>query len=109
MHEPNDNLDQLLAQAPPPPAPPWFEQRLMARIRREEQERERPIWVRMWSVRTVSLAGAVCLLVAGSISIQTFRGPGPSESPALVQEEISEGLEAFVAYQEQSQTWSVEW
>ena len=104
MKEPNDNLNQLLAQAPPPQAPPWFEQRLMARLRREQEAR--PVFA--WSWRWTSLAAAGCLLVMGSAV--WWHGRAPQQTPvAQAREEIYQGLDAFAAYQEQSQSWNIEW
>jgi hypothetical protein len=108
MEERKDNLDQLLGQAPPPPAPPWFEQRLMARIRSEECEQARPYF--FWSWRFARLAGALALLLIGGFAWQAVQSPPTAASQAsLVQEEIYQGFDAFADYREQSQTWSVEW
>lgn len=102
MKEPNDNLDQLLAQAPPPPAPPWFEQRLMARLRREKETRPVFGWVWRWTS-----AIAVCaLVVAGSFAWRSTHTVKPA---AVAQDEIYQGLDAFAAYQEQSRSWNLEW
>ncbi len=108
MEEPKDNLDQLLGQAPPPPAPPWFEQRLLARIRSEETEKARPFFV--WSWRFAPLAGGLALLLVGTFAWQAMQSPPTAASQAsLVQEEIYQGFDAFADYREQSRTWSVEW
>ncbi|MDX6767351.1 MAG: hypothetical protein SFU85_11240 [Candidatus Methylacidiphilales bacterium] len=108
MKEPIDHLDQLLAQAPPPPAPPWFEQRLMARLRREEENR-RPFWARPGLLfRMPVLAGALAIALT---AIVTWRISQPAESTPnlMADDEIHQGLDAFVAYQEQSRSWNVEW
>jgi hypothetical protein len=108
MEEPRDNLDQLLGQAPPPGAPPWFEQRLMARIRSEESEKARPFFA--WSWRFTPLVGGVALLLVGAFAWQGVQSPSTTPTPdALVQEEIYQGFDAFADYREQSRTWSVEW
>jgi len=106
MKEPNDNLDQLLAQAPPPPAPPWFEQRLMARLRREREVEVRPVFGRVW--RWTSAIVVCSFVVAGSFAWRSTHTAKPA-TPAVAREEIYQGLDAFAAYQEQSQSWNLEW
>ena len=106
MKEPNDNLDQLLAQAPPPQAPPWFEQRLMARLRRERETEARPVFGRIW--RWTSAIAVCAFVMAGSFAWKSMHTTTPSVVP-VAQEEIYQGLDAFAAYQEQSQSWNIEW
>lgn len=106
MKEPNDNLDQLLAQAPPPPAPPWFEQRLMARLRREREVEARPVFGWVW--RWTSVAVVCSFVVAGSFAWHSTH-KGKTAKAAVAQEEIYQGLDAFVTYQEQSRSWNLEW
>jgi hypothetical protein len=106
MNEPNDNLDELMGRFPPPPAPPWFEQRLMARLRAEREAGPgtgwvgwlRPVWKPL-----IPLAGAV--LVAAGL----WLGPAQRADEArLSQDELNRALDAFVAYAEQDQSWNVD-
>jgi len=108
MNESPDPLDRLLDRAPAPPAPPWFEQRLMARLCREQA---RPWWQQAWArcsgpARVVLLpAGAAALLALGF----WLRTPTAPEPAPLAQDEFNQAFDAFVAYSEHARSWNLDW
>lgn len=108
MNEYPDPLDQLLSQAPPPPAPPWFEQRLMARLRREQS---RPWWQQTWA--RLGLPARVLLLPASAatlLAVGFWLRPTPApQTPPLAHEEFNQAFDAFLAYSEQARLWNLEW
>lgn len=108
MNEPNDNLDALLRQVPPQPAPSWFEQRLMARLRREEARAGLHAWMgRLWTGWKLAVPCAAVAFLAVGIFWVKLQGPAPGPAPGLTQEELNRTLDAFVAYTEQDQSWNL--
>lgn len=96
-------LDRILEAHPPPPAPDWFEARLMARIRSEKEEREstRIQWLALIRVAAVGVVAVFLLLAvfdySGTIS------PGGTE---VSQAELHEALDALASYQQEAEQWS---
>lgn len=110
MHhpEPHDPLDRLLAASPPPPAPPWFEQRLRARLHRESTT---PAWRRLWNRLTTPARLALPLATAAALAL-AFWLTTPTHDPApatLAQEDFNRAFDAFIAYTEQAQSWNLDW
>jgi hypothetical protein len=108
MNEPNDNLDALLAQSPPPPAPAWFEQRLRARLYRESAG---PAWKRWWHRLGVTGKAVVWTGCVAAFALGVWLSPTlePASGREWAQEDYFQAFDAFVSYSEQAQAWDVEW
>lgn len=109
MNESPDPLDRLMARTPPPPAPPWFEQRLMARVRAGAAL---PWWRRAW--RDLGLPGRVLVPAGAAAAIVLALGlwprtDAPPPASMLAQEDFNQAFDAFASYSEQARTWNVEW
>lgn len=113
MNPPNstDPLDRLLERSPLPPAPPWFEQRLRARMLREAETPASPLrWIKaLWSKpRTaITACGVLALLVSGLL-LHTHLSSPPA-SPQLAQDDFNQAFETFLAYTEQAESWNLDW
>ena len=129
---PPDDLDRLLSRVKRPEPPAWFEARLMARIRREENQKAQwwGNWARTWSI--LGIVTAVLLITGISLQMTgVFQSGQPTvaqvsppanlealtntfhfaklefeESPISVDQKITEGLNAFLNYSEEEELWS---
>jgi hypothetical protein len=108
----DEQLDQLLGRAAPPPAPDWFEARVLARLRRE---REAGFWGRLAlsavrlprlglaaAVLAVSLSGAFLYLKTGPAHVRMAAASDYSE------DQVYAALEAFVSFNQEGAEWSTD-
>ena len=89
-----DSLDKLLDRVQPPQAPAWFEAKVLARLRREQEAGKAPLqWLR-WT----AAAGAMALFAALAV-LHTPRHATVKEA------EVFAALAAFENYQEEQTLW----
>lgn len=97
--EAGEELDRLLAKAPPPPAPPWFVTRTVARLRQEVQEDRKTVsaWMR-W--RWVWAAGAAAVMAGWVLW-------NKAESPDKISDAmVFAALDALVEQEEENRWWT---
>lgn len=94
-----DPLDELLQKAPLREAPAWFEVKLMARLRREKEEKFN--FFAIFQHR-LALSGVFAILVAALTLIYfTTRSTESLEQ----HQKIMAGIEAFESYEEDQPVW----
>lgn len=92
------DLEKLLAQAPPPKAPAWFAAKTLARLREEEKVKSGSFWWMGW--RWIWAAGTAAL-VAGWL---LWDGAKPGIE--LTDAEVFAALDALVQQDEDNRWWA---
>ena len=105
-----DGLDRLLASAPMPKAPAWFEARTLARLRREK---ELPgLWSRILAVlqnqeRAVIVARLMTLAVFALVACFFWHSVlKPEPRRYLADRKMFDAFSAFTSYTTEQENWN---
>ncbi|MDD5260411.1 MAG: hypothetical protein PHD76_01040 [Methylacidiphilales bacterium] len=111
--EPSDPLDRLLAEAPMPKAPAWFEAKTLARLRREEQNRAQwPGFVAVFLTArgrffAACAVGCTALLILG-ITLAWQGGSKPVSAGTVADNNMFDAFAAFKSVATEEDAWNSE-
>jgi hypothetical protein len=96
-------ITDLLAKVPPPPAPPWFDVKLMARIKAESEKTD--LWKSIFALPIFRPALAVVFAAAAIMVVTGIYSIGPLAHQA--DEPVFTALETFADYTEEFEAWGI--
>jgi len=100
---PHDPLDQLLNKVSAPKAPPWFQEKTLARLRREKAQGSRCIDLAFWlkPAPVGALAGVLLVVV---MALQFHQKP----VDPMADVSLESALDAFASYTDESSAWGAD-